>query len=74
MTWLLISSPTLPAAAAPASTAAFTLPTSPLTIVVTYAPPIWIVLTMLDVGGLAHGVGRFDQADPAFGFDQAERA
>src|SRR5688500_2422470 len=39
------SSPTRPAASAPASTAAFTLPTSPRTIVVTNAPPIWIVLT-----------------------------
>src|SRR5262249_29097520 len=35
MTWAAISSPTLPAASAPASTAAFTLPTSPRTIVVT---------------------------------------
>src|SRR4051794_2689598 len=39
------SSPTRPAASDPASTAAFTLPTSPRTIVVTNAPPIWIVLT-----------------------------
>ena len=37
MTWALTSSPTLPAASAPASTAARTLPTSPLTSVVTYA-------------------------------------
>src|SRR3954447_20141992 len=46
MTCELISSPTLPAASAPASTAAFTEPTSPRTIVVTNAPPIWIVFTI----------------------------
>src|SRR5580700_3892544 len=45
MTWCATSSPTFPAASAPASTAALTLPTSPRTIVVTNAPPIWIVLT-----------------------------
>src|SRR3954470_12798176 len=40
MTWALTSSPTRLAASAPASTAARTLPTSPRTIVVTYAAPM----------------------------------
>src|SRR5215212_8906696 len=47
-----ISSPTRPAASAPASTAAFTDPTSPRTIVVTNAPPIWIVLTTSTLAAL----------------------
>src|SRR5689334_25189541 len=47
-----MSSPTRPAASVPASTAARTLPTSPRTIVVTYAPPIWIVLTTSTLAAL----------------------
>ena len=39
MTWTEISSPTFSAAAAPASVAAFTAPTSPRTITVTRPPP-----------------------------------
>src|SRR5689334_11635707 len=46
------SSPTRPAASAPASTAAFTLPTSPRTMVVTNAPPIWIVFTTSTLAAL----------------------
>src|SRR5687768_16820597 len=52
MTWAAISSPTRPAASAPASTAALTLPTSPRTIVVTKAPPIWIVFTTSTLAAL----------------------
>src|SRR5580704_12672482 len=52
MTWEATSSPTRPAASAPASTAAFTLPTSPRTIVVTKAPPIWIVLMISTLAAL----------------------
>src|SRR5882724_1740758 len=40
MTWTDTTSPILPAAAAPASVAAFTAPTSPRTITVTRPPPI----------------------------------
>ena len=39
MTWTEISSPTFSAAAAPASVAAFTAPTSPRTMTVTRPPP-----------------------------------
>src|SRR4051794_7892519 len=46
------NSPTRPAASAPASTAARTLPTSPRTIVVTNAPPIWIVFTISTLAAL----------------------
>jgi hypothetical protein len=52
MTWAAINSPTRPAASAPASTAAFTLPTSPRTIVVTKAPPIAIDLTTSTLAAL----------------------
>src|SRR5215207_2935737 len=52
MTWAAISSPTRPAASAPASTAALTLPTSPRTIVVTKAPPIWMVFTTSTLAAL----------------------
>src|SRR5690349_24681443 len=52
MMWEATSSPTRPAASAPASTAARTLPTSPRTIVVTKAPPIWIVLTTSTLAAL----------------------
>src|SRR5213080_1220590 len=52
MTWDAINSPTRPAASLPASTAAFTLPTSPRTIVVTNAPPIWIVFTSSTLAAL----------------------
>src|SRR4051812_4491060 len=52
MTWAAMSSPTRPAASAPASTAAFTLPTSPRTIVVTNAPPMPMVLTTSTLAAL----------------------
>src|SRR4051812_29024185 len=52
MTCDATSSPTRPAASLPASTAARTLPTSPRTIVVTNAPPIWIVLTISTLAAL----------------------
>jgi hypothetical protein len=53
MTCELISSPTRPAASAPASTAALTLPTSPLTMTVMKAPPIWSWLTSWTLAALA---------------------
>ena len=72
MTWALTSSPTLPAASAPASTAARTLPTSPFTRVVTYAAADLHSAGKLHVGRLEHGVGRLDHADQALGLDQPQ--
>src|SRR5262249_9603739 len=48
----LTSSPTLPAALAPASTAALTLPTSPLHSTVINPPPMGIVFTRLTLAAL----------------------
>ena len=70
MTWTETSSPTRRAAAAPASVAAFTAPTSPRTMTVTYPAPMYSLPMSDDVGGLDHRVGRFDRADESYGFDE----
>src|SRR6266478_9260949 len=50
--WELTNSPTLAAALAPASTAAFTLPTSPLHNTVIRPPPMGMVLTRFTLAAL----------------------
>src|SRR5205814_9896430 len=52
MIWELTSSPTLAAALEPASTAALTLPTSPLHKTVISPPPMGMVLTRLTLAAL----------------------
>ena len=73
MTCTLTTSPMRPAAAAPASVAAFTAATSPVTNAVTKPLPTLSQPRNCDVRGLHHRVGRFDQGDEALGLDHAER-
>ena len=71
MMWELTSSPTLAAALAPASTAALTLPTSPVAEDGDQTAADGNGLDQGDVGGLDHGVAGFDAADVALGFNHA---
>ena len=52
ITWTEMSSPTRRAAAAPASVAAFTAPTSPRTITVTYPAPMYSLPTSTTLAAL----------------------
>ncbi len=69
--WLLTNSPTWEAAAAPASTAA----AHAADITADHRCDVRAAdvdsLHNLHVGGLGHRVGRFDQCEQAFGFNQS---
>ncbi len=73
ITWTLTSSPTRRAAAAPASVAAFTAPTSPRTMHGHVARADVLLAHEHDVRGLDHGVGGLDRADEALRLDHPER-
>ena len=73
MTWTEISSPTRRAAAAPASVAAFTAPTSPAHEHGDIPGADVFLADEHDVGGLDHGIGGLDRADEAAGLHHSQR-
>ena len=73
MTWTLTTSPIRLAAAAPASTAAFTAATSPATKRRDQAAADLVPADQVDVGRLQHRVAGLDQGDEPLAFDHAER-
>ena len=72
MTCTDTSSPMRRAAAAPASVAAFTAPTSPRTIIGHVASTDVFLADQHNVGRLHHRVGCLDRSDETFGLDHSQ--
>ena len=71
MTWTDLTSPTWEAASAPASVAALTAPTSPVTLTATQPAADLLAAGDGHVRGLDHGIGRRIGGDIADRFDHS---